>query len=144
VRVFSRVCAPQGFQEHAPGYDPEAHAGLVGGVVHAASIDFFPTPDGGDSLLLGTCAQSRPIGFLPTPKGGGFPRLGRVHAASTLGGWRFTDRLTARSPRPVTARPAARMFFELTPTFTNLYPNCGGCHAGYRSSFMRSRVIRMT
>src|SRR5690606_6695698 len=51
------------------------------------------------------------VDFLPTPEGGGFPWLRRVHAASTLGGWRFTDRPTARSPRPVTASPAARMFF---------------------------------
>src|SRR5690606_19166980 len=47
------------------------------------------------------------LDFLLTPKGGGFPRSRRFHGAPTLGGWRFTDRPTARSPRPVTASPAA-------------------------------------
>ena len=55
--------------------------------------------------------QEQLLDFLPTLEGGGFPWLRRVHAASLAGGRRFPDRPTARSPRPVTASPAARMFF---------------------------------
>ncbi len=41
---------------------------------------------------------------------------GRHAAAVPSGGWRFTDCPTARSPRPVTANPAARMLRAAFPS----------------------------
>src|SRR5262249_53169679 len=81
-------------------------------------LDERPYPGGRHTLVVIGGARGHvdvrvedSLDLLPTPEGGGFPWLRRVHAASPAGGWRFTDRPTARSPRPVTASPAARMFF---------------------------------
>src|SRR5690606_19888196 len=62
------------------------------------------------------------LDFLLTPKGGGFPRPRRVPAVSALGGWRFTDRLMARSPHPGTASPAASMFFAAFTSALSWWP----------------------
>src|SRR5690606_3264651 len=111
---------------HRTGPRPARHAGA------AHLLRACPAPTG----LPQPARHLVRLDFLSTPEGGGFPWLRRVHAASTLGGWRFTDRPPARSPRSVTASPAARMFFAAFTSALAWWPQ-----ARHRNSAWLSRLF---
>src|SRR5215471_7487910 len=92
----------------------EVYCGRGGGADRLGRLVQQMRGDGG--------VDGKRLDFLPTPEGGGFPWLRRVHAATSTGGWRFTDRAFPRSPRPVTASPAARMFLAAFTSALSRWP----------------------
>src|SRR5690606_12416220 len=86
----------------------------LGGRLHLSLLTGFP--------VAARAEDDWCVASSPRLNAGDSQGRGAIHAASTLGGWRFTDRLMARSPRPVTASPAA-----MSPIYTKFYPKMGNC-----------------